>query len=124
MSETAITALTSLSKQASTEAPAAMTSRQEVPSSGNVLPPEPTAEVTREDVVEAVSNITSFVQNITRDLQFQVDDVTGGTVVTVLDSETSEIVRQIPSEEVLAISRYITEYAPDPVKGLLMNSES
>ncbi|MEZ5480959.1 MAG: flagellar protein FlaG [Porticoccaceae bacterium] len=42
----------------------------------------------------------------------------------MLDSETSEIVRQIPSEEVLAISRYITEYAPDPVKGLLMNSES
>jgi flagellar protein FlaG len=40
-----------------------------------------------------------------RDLQFQVDDTTGITVITVRDATTKEVVRQIPAEEVLAVSR-------------------
>jgi len=123
MSETAITTLTSLSQIATPAAASPANSRQELSSVGNISP-QPDNEVTREEVAEAVSNISDFVQSVARDLQFQVDDVTGGTVVTVTDRETAEVVRQIPSEEVVAISRYITETAPDPVKGLLMNGET
>lgn len=123
MSETAITTLTALSQIAGSSAATPADARQEVPESGNVSPPQEELDVTREEVVDAVSNISDFIQNISRDLQFQVDDVTGATVVTVTDSETDEVIRQIPSEEVVAISRYIAEYAPDPVKGLLMNGE-
>lgn len=101
--------------------------RQQTSETGKVSPQQEAAEATevsRQEVVEAVSNIADFVQNISRDLQFRVDDVTGGTVVTVTDSATEQVIRQIPSEEVVAISRYIAETQPDPVKGLLMNGES
>ena len=70
-----------------------------------------------------MSNITDYVQSISRDLQFKIDEHVGSTVVTVLDHETQEVIRQIPSEEVVAMARHIAEQAPDPVKGLLMNGE-
>jgi flagellar protein FlaG len=34
-----------------------------------------------------------------------VDEVSGRTVITVINASTAEIVRQIPSEEVLALAR-------------------
>ena len=124
MSDTAIT--TGSMSLVASSATAAATERQEVSKSGNVSPQSSApsdAKVSLEEVTEAVSNITDYVQNISRDLQFQVDQHVGSTVVTVLDHETQEVIRQIPSEEVVAMARYIAENAPDPVKGLLMNSE-
>ena len=52
------------------------------------------------------------------------DDTTGHTQITVRDRETEEIIRQIPSEEVLAIARYIADNSAYPAKGSLVNSES
>ena len=124
MSEAAITKLTVLSQVATSAEVGPTSNRQDVSATGNVSPQQEETEVTREEVAEAVSNVTNFIQSVSRELQFQVDDTTGGTIVTVMDSETDEIVRQIPTEEIVAISRYIAEFAPDPVKGLLMNSES
>jgi flagellar protein FlaG len=40
-----------------------------------------------------------------RSLSFRVDEASGRTVITVLDATTQEVVRQIPSEEVLALAR-------------------
>lgn len=102
---------------------AAVVERQEVSESGKVSPQEVTQKVDAEDVVQAVIDITEYVQNVSRDLQFQIDKQTGDTIVTVIDTETKEIIRQIPSEEIVAMARHIAENAPDPVKGLLMNGE-
>jgi len=96
---------------------------QNVLESGKVSPQEAEQKIEAEDVAKAVSEITDYVQSISRDLQFQVDKQTGSTIVTVLDHETKEVIRQIPSEEVVAMARFIAENAPDPVKGLLMNGE-
>lgn len=128
MSDTAVTtgSMSLVPNSTTSATPAAATERQEVSNSGNVSPQSSApseAKVSLEEVTEAVSNITDYVQNISRDLQFQVDQNVGSTVVTVLDHETQEVIRQIPSEEVVAMARYIAENAPDPVKGLLMNSE-
>lgn len=106
-----------------TKVDAVVAERQEVSESGKVSPQEATQKVDAEEVVQAVIDITEYVQNISRDLQFQVDKQTGDTIVTVLDTETKAVIRQIPSEEVVAMARYIAENAPDPVKGLLMNGE-
>jgi flagellar protein FlaG len=38
-------------------------------------------------------------------LQFSVDKDTHSTVVKVIDSETNKLIRQIPSEELLSISK-------------------
>jgi flagellar protein FlaG len=40
-----------------------------------------------------------------RSLIFRVDEASGRTVITVLDATTQEVVRQIPSEEVLVLAR-------------------
>ncbi len=53
---------------------------------------------------EAVQQISDHVQNLRRELQFNVDEVTGRTVVKVIDSSTDEVIRQIPAEEVLQLA--------------------
>lgn len=53
----------------------------------------------------AVSQINDYVQNLQRNLQFTVDEATGKDVVTVIDSESKEVIRQIPSEEALELAR-------------------
>ena len=125
MSDSAIstTQLSLVSKPTSTANTNAVNQRQEVSQSGKVSPQQAEPKIDAEDVAKAVSEISDYVQNISRDLQFQVDKQTGSTIVTVLDHETKEVIRQIPTEEVVAIARYIAENAPDPVKGLLMNGE-
>lgn len=53
---------------------------------------------------QAVGSLSAHVQNLHRSLQFSIDKGSGETVVRVVDSETKEVIRQIPSEEVLAIA--------------------
>jgi flagellar protein FlaG len=53
----------------------------------------------------AVSQINDYVQNLQRNLQFTVDEVTGKDVVTIIDSESKEVIRQLPSEEALELAR-------------------
>ena len=122
MSDSAVS-VTQLSLVPGPKAPEPTTGRQEVSNSGKVSPQETQPKVDAEKVEKAVSDISDYVQNFSRDLQFQVDKQTGTTIVTVLDHETKAVIRQIPSEEVVAMARHIAENAPDPVKGLLMNSE-
>jgi len=68
---------------------------------------------TKEDLEKAVSHLKDYVQNMKRDMDFSVDDKTGRFVVKVYDSETRELIRQIPSEEMLAISRHLVESMED-----------
>jgi len=98
------------------------TQRQELPSDGNGLPIENTSSPSEEEVVQAVTQIADYVQSISRDLQFRVDEQIGTTVITVVDSETDEIIRQIPAEEAVSLARYIAEVRSGENKGLLMNS--
>ncbi len=56
---------------------------------------------------QALQDLSGYVQNVQRNLQFDVDDASGHTVIRVVDSETDEVIRQIPSEEVLALARHL-----------------
>ncbi len=47
------------------------------------------------------------------------DDSTGKTVIKVVDSSTNELIRQIPSEEMLEIAR-----ALDRLQGLLIRQKA
>ncbi len=79
-------------------------------------------EVTQEQLEEAVSHLKEYVQNQQREMDFSVDDQTGRFVVKVYDSQTKELIRQIPSEEMLAISRHLIETLEqqEEVKGFLI----
>lgn len=52
-------------------------------------------------------SISRFVKSMNRDLTFSVHEASGHTVVTVLDGETKEVIRQIPSEEFLRMSEAV-----------------
>ena len=67
------------------------------------------AESQRQQLDQAVSQINDYVQNVQRSLQFSVDELSGRNVVTVIDKQTEEVIRQIPTEEVLTIARTIAE---------------
>ena len=54
----------------------------------------------------AIERLKDHVQNLQRDLQFSVHEETGRTIVTVVDSTSGKTVRQIPSEEVLALANH------------------
>ncbi|HKO88579.1 MAG TPA: flagellar protein FlaG [Burkholderiales bacterium] len=100
------------SAQASTPAP------KTAPEQATVAAPEPVkASVPPPPDIEAVvEQLNRMMQRMNNSLQFEVDRSTGKTVVRVLDSNTNEILRQFPSEEVLAIAR-----ALENAKGALLS---
>jgi flagellar protein FlaG len=77
------------------------------------------AEPTNVDMERVVVDVEQYVQNIRRNLNFSIEDDLGKTVIKVVDAETDELIRQIPSEEFLEIAR-----ALEKTKGLLMKSEA
>jgi flagellar protein FlaG len=80
------------------------------PATGNTAP-APQDQRNAEDagiaaaLDEALSTLSEHVQNLQRTLQFSVDKESGQTIIKVMDSETKEVIRQIPAEEMLIIAR-------------------
>ena len=82
-------------------------SGQNAPVSGTNLPAEtpPKPELVELPELERLAeSITNFVKSMDRDLTFSVHEASGHTVVKVLDGETKEVIKQIPSEEFLRMS--------------------
>ena len=52
-------------------------------------------------------------------LKIETDEDTGIQVVKIVDSETKEVIRQLPPDVVLKIAKYI-----DEVTGLLFNEKA
>jgi flagellar protein FlaG len=87
--------------------PVARQSGKDLPADGQKLPESPAPAPTPERVAQAVQQIQSFLNSSQRQLQFQVDQGSGRTVVRVINPETKELIRQIPSEEVLKLAQAI-----------------
>jgi flagellar protein FlaG len=66
------------------------------------------AEPSTAQLNAAADEIQSFVDQISRELQFVVDQDSDRTIVKVLDGD-GEVVRQIPSEEVIALAQALRE---------------
>lgn len=62
-----------------------------------------------EQIESVVAKLSDFVQAIQRDLSFSVDDESGETVIIVKDSQTDEVVRQIPSEDLLQLAQNLRD---------------
>ena len=52
-----------------------------------------------------VVQLNDYVQSIQRNLEFRVDEATNRTVVSVIDRDSQEVIRQIPSEVILKLAR-------------------
>lgn len=67
------------------------------------------AAVETPELEAAVENIRDFVSDVRRELQFSVDEDSGRTIITVIDSDSGEIIRQIPPEEVMQIAKSVAD---------------
>ena len=79
-------------------------------------------ETSEQALDAAVKQLNSYAQSINRNLEFNVDTDSGQTVVKVIDSETDELIRQIPNEEALTIAKQLDEVSGDNphASGLLL----
>jgi len=66
-------------------------------------------QITRDTVAKAAEQIQSFVKTMGRDLSFSIDDTTGYHVVKVVNPATGEVIRQLPSPELLKIAQSMSE---------------
>ena len=78
--------------------------------------PEPSPQ----QVKQAVAGINHALQPSNSNLKFNIDPGTQRLVVKVVDAQTGDIIRQIPSKEVLAIAESIGQYQ----KGLLLSQKA
>jgi len=62
---------------------------------------------------QAVQEVQEFVQSQARNLAFDIDDGTNRSIVTVSDTESGEVIRQIPSDEVLRLAERIQTLQQD-----------
>jgi len=69
-------------------------------------------------LADAVKATNDFVNSVNNSITFSVDKDSGKTIVKVIDKSTDEVIRQIPSEEMLVIAQ-----ALDKIKGLLVQQK-
>lgn len=58
---------------------------------------------------ELIEQMKSFISAINTKLSFRVDSESGRDVVTIYDTSTGEMIRQIPDEEMLDVFRHLKE---------------
>ena len=78
-----------------------------------------TAGLPEQRLEDVVKEVNEFIKPINNSLQFSIDDESGTTVVKVIDAETDEVIKQIPSEEMLALAKAIGQ-----LKGLLVKQQA
>jgi len=64
---------------------------------------------TTSDVKQVAKQVNNFVEQLGRNLEFSVDESSGRVIITVRESETGKIIRQIPPEELLVIAKLVSE---------------
>ena len=82
------------------------------------------------EMTEAVADVQKYADKVSgRALQFSIDEVLQRSVITVLEVGTDKVVRQIPSEEFVAVAKFLRSQTADTefneaIKGLLFDDES
>lgn len=103
--------------QAGAEPAAPVTSSAETAAAAD--PSKPRASSSLEDVQRAMEEVRNAITPVAQDLLFSIDEDTGKTIVKVVDASTDEVIRQIPSEEIITIAK-----ALDNLQGLLLQQKA
>lgn len=106
--------------------------RQDLADNGNfksaILGSNESSKSHATELDQAIENVAGYVQNIARDISFSVDAKTSKTIVRVTDQDSGELIRQIPNEEMLEISRSLEEAqqrnSENVHKGLLFEGDA
>lgn len=77
------------------------------------------AKLTSAEVVEIVQKANKALMSSDSNLKFIVDNESGDNIVQVVDRETQEVLRQIPSVEMLKIAKAI-----EKMQGVLVSTQA
>ena len=77
------------------------------------------ATPTEIQVSDAVEKLSKFVASIRPEISFSVDQSSGTRVVKIMDSQSKEVLRQIPSEEAIQLAQ-----ALDKLQGLFVRDKA
>lgn len=76
----------------------------------------------KEQVDRALQDVRDAVKPMAQDLQFEIDSDTGKTVVKIIDAATKDVIRQFPSEELLAIAKGLEKF--EKLQGMLLQQKA
>ena len=86
---------------------------------GTVAPQQADKEPSLDQLTKAVSALNQSSQMKTQGIEFSIDEDSQRTVVKVIDQETKEVLRQIPTKEALELSKTF-----DSAKGSLIRQSA
>ena len=86
---------------------------------------DPGAALSEEQMQALADQVQEQLQGKARNLLFSVDEDSGRTVVKVVDRQTQEVIKQFPSEEMIALAKALEEMRDaQDISGLLEPSAS
>lgn len=77
------------------------------------------AAATVDEVKGAAKQIEEFINTVAQNLQFAIDEDSGRILIRLIDNNTKEVIRQIPSKEILEIAKTL-----DKLQGLLISKKA
>lgn len=80
---------------------------------------EAATPVSEAQVRDAVSQIQQATYALAHNLRFVINEDTGKIVIKIVDDQTKEVIRQIPTEEAISIARML-----DLIQGLLFSDQA
>lgn len=111
---------------AASPAPAPATSQVGTPTGTQLNDPSlpATSQVSATGELQAaVDTLNRALQAANRDVVFSIDEDSKRVVVKIVDSETDDVIRQIPSEQALELSRTLDE-GQGLGQGLILNGKA
>jgi flagellar protein FlaG len=100
-----------------TAAPAASPRQAGAVASAPARPAAPVVDLAA--VAKAVASVKEALKPVGGGLEFNVDQSSGRTIVRVVDVETQQVIRQIPSEEMVELARVL-----ERLEGLLLSKRA
>ena len=103
--------------------PAASTRLQPLPAKREVVKPEPVVKFDSEEMMsnlrEAIAKLNEQAEKNGRGLNFSVDKELNRHIITVRNTSSGEVVRQIPTEVAIKVAHSLED-----IKGLLLDERS
>ena len=80
--------------------------------------------VPKESPEQAAKAVQDYLQNLPTDIKFVVDRDTGRQFFQIINPDTKEVILQVPSEEILAMSRHLRALSDSKnTPGILISKE-
>ena len=76
-------------------------------------------KASQEDMQQLVDDLSDMMSVMRKGLAFKIDESSGKNIVSVMDVDSGDIIRQIPNEEAIKLAQKLSE-----VTGLLMKTEA